>query len=434
MPQNLMVDLTVTLAAGASVTLPHGLTQPNNSATPPFEVRPDRATPIVCTGVTNTTVSFNNPDAAPQTAIFRVWRYHSVNVPDNTAALLWQGASSGGGGGGGFVYQIAWDPNGILSGNQVTTWAELEALAATVDGPILVSLEDSGVSNTYEITGVGVSLARYSFVIGPTQVNGTLFHAVGSNSVDLPRLIYGAFTYTANAAISVDNDIVDYHFEIANYAEFNPEGVTVTATNAGIVRLNIQHNRNALIYLIGGEGAPPCFDCNPDATSSVFLRLTSDSYAGYISPGGATSIIRNNGLGAVNCTFYLNVLTNPVLIPTTDNAGGGTLPVAYNYAPGVQTVGAGAFAGDPAQKANQVHQIDNTTGGVLTITLPPAADNLGQTYTFQKIDNTADTVRVQGDGTDTINGLPSEDLLAQWDTITVWCNPLNPNWFIISRA
>jgi hypothetical protein len=87
--QVLISDLSVTLAGGAVITLPHGLLS-NGVATTPSEIRPNCATAIEVTASDATSVSFVNNASFVQTAIFRCWHYHSVISPLQTT-LAWKG-------------------------------------------------------------------------------------------------------------------------------------------------------------------------------------------------------------------------------------------------------------------------------------------------------------------------------------------------------
>jgi hypothetical protein len=83
------------LAAGASVTVAHGLNY-NNQGVVPTQVLCDRASPIAVTASTTSTVTFTNGGAAAASANFRAEYDHSIHAVGATP-LNWQGATSGGG-------------------------------------------------------------------------------------------------------------------------------------------------------------------------------------------------------------------------------------------------------------------------------------------------------------------------------------------------
>lgn len=88
--QLLATRLTVTaLAAGASITVPHGLKWRGQGIAPTL-ILCDRASPIGVTAATATTITFFNNNSAPETANFRVEYDHSIHAT-GTPAVYWQG-------------------------------------------------------------------------------------------------------------------------------------------------------------------------------------------------------------------------------------------------------------------------------------------------------------------------------------------------------
>jgi hypothetical protein len=90
------------LAGGASVSVPH-LMESNGVGVSPTLVFPDRPTSIAVTGVTATTVTFQNKGVATATANFRVERGWQPEVDASTVTpLLYGGAGNAVGGAGYF--------------------------------------------------------------------------------------------------------------------------------------------------------------------------------------------------------------------------------------------------------------------------------------------------------------------------------------------
>jgi len=71
----------------------------------------------------------------------------------------------------------------------------------------------------------------------------------------------------------------------------------------------------------------------------------------------------------------------------------------------------------------------DATSGNLTITLPPAKIMEGAAYTVKKIDVSANTVTIDGDGSETIDGATTKVLSTQWDVETVTSN--GTAWYLI---
>jgi hypothetical protein len=75
----------------------------------------------------------------------------------------------------------------------------------------------------------------------------------------------------------------------------------------------------------------------------------------------------------------------------------------------------------PLDNFDGVVLLDASSGG-FTLNLPPVATVLkGKTYTFKKIDSTANIITLAGDGSDTIDGSSeiSDRLIKQWQTVTI---------------
>lgn len=94
MPTQLLVNVLAVgpLAAGASITLAHGLAS-NDVSVAPTLVFPDRVTDIIVAATTATTVTFTNTGAAPQSANFRCERGWQPEVDAFAVTQMrWTGA------------------------------------------------------------------------------------------------------------------------------------------------------------------------------------------------------------------------------------------------------------------------------------------------------------------------------------------------------
>ena len=72
----------------------------------------------------------------------------------------------------------------------------------------------------------------------------------------------------------------------------------------------------------------------------------------------------------------------------------------------------------------------DATSGNITINLPSASDyNNAPPITFKKIDASANTVTIDGDGSETIDGATTKVLSAQYNSITIISD--GENWWIV---
>lgn len=81
-----------------------------------------------------------------------------------------------------------------------------------------------------------------------------------------------------------------------------------------------------------------------------------------------------------------------------------------------------------AADANKVLGVD-ASGGAKTITLPTAASIGGRVYSVIKTDSSAYTVTLDGDGSETIDGLTGQVLRQQYDALTVVSD--GTNWKVL---
>jgi hypothetical protein len=82
---------------------------------------------------------------------------------------------------------------------------------------------------------------------------------------------------------------------------------------------------------------------------------------------------------------------------------------------------------DNAEVNDNVILADATSNNI-TITLPPVAEAEGMLLRVKKIDSSVNTVTVDGDGTETIDGATTNVLSAQYDQVTIYCDGVE--WWI----
>lgn len=69
------------------------------------------------------------------------------------------------------------------------------------------------------------------------------------------------------------------------------------------------------------------------------------------------------------------------------------------------------------------------SSGVVTITLPPAANHTNRIYNIKKIDNSINSVTIDGNASETIDGATTVNLTIQYESITLQCD--GTEWWII---
>lgn len=61
----------------------------------------------------------------------------------------------------------------------------------------------------------------------------------------------------------------------------------------------------------------------------------------------------------------------------------------------------------------------DTTSGSVTVTLPPARKCKGRVYDFKKMDASANAMRIEADGSETIDGAAFASTTTQYDSFTL---------------
>ena len=71
----------------------------------------------------------------------------------------------------------------------------------------------------------------------------------------------------------------------------------------------------------------------------------------------------------------------------------------------------------------------DATSGAITINLPAASTVTGRIYNVKKIDNSVNTVTIDPNSTETIDGAATNVISTQWTNIQFQSN--GTNWFIL---
>ena len=81
------------------------------------------------------------------------------------------------------------------------------------------------------------------------------------------------------------------------------------------------------------------------------------------------------------------------------------------------------------ESAQQATILGDATSSGITISLPTAASSTGRLYAIKKIDSSANTVTIDANSSETIDGAVTKTLSAQWETVTLQCD--GSAWFVV---
>ena len=71
----------------------------------------------------------------------------------------------------------------------------------------------------------------------------------------------------------------------------------------------------------------------------------------------------------------------------------------------------------------------DATSNAITVNLPQASTSANLVYNIKKIDSTGNTVTIDGNASETIDGATTSVLATQYDSATIVCD--GSNWFIL---
>lgn len=303
------------------------------------------------------------------------------------------------------------------------------------------------ISNLLRITKIGAYSPQY--LRFDTQEDGQVYTYIKNNSqnltfgskfnqgaggseFDLLRLSWtgvGKGQIIATAQFRLDTTTLNNEF--SQYSI----GVTDKGTYGnGPVYSRLNTNNSGLDFIstvIVSTGAPTLNALN---FGQRYFDFTAKVYYKPVALGTGAS-------DWVSESIY-EILTNKSTSTTLASASNTTYPstlAVKTYIDNEDAVYQKKISGTPLTANYTATLTDHTllvdaTSGNLTITLPTAASAYnttsgGYVFTVKKIDTSANTVTIKGDGAETIDGVNTQVLSTQWMSYQVQSN--GTNWFII---
>jgi hypothetical protein len=115
--------------------------------------------------------------------------------------------------------------------------------------------------------------------------------------------------------------------------------------------------------------------------------------------------------------------------PTTPGTGQVWLDTAATGTGGSGVLTVHTITADATLTASQTVILCDATTGAITVTLPAASANAGRRYFVKKIDSSANTVTIDGNASETIDGDLTATLSLQYEAVLVVCD--SSNWHIL---
>jgi hypothetical protein len=284
--------------------------------------------------------------------------------------------------------------------------------------------------NTLGASGRGLKLTSSS-TAGTSAPNYILEISRTGTQSSASAISYGTFS-SVSAAASSGTNIGHYgtasgallNYGVYGFSDYGVYGISSISSGRGTTGAS-SGNAGSGIYGLHNGSSGTGYAVYGTATGA-----TTTNYGGYFTASGATTNYGTRG-AAIDAS-------------ATTNYGGyfTALSGTNNYA--VYVAGLGAFTGGINMKSNNktadytATALDylitcNATSGNITITLPAAAgsDMTGRTYLVKKTDATGNTVTIDANSSETIDGATTYVMSTQWKYVTIMSN--GSEWFIIGN-
>jgi hypothetical protein len=256
-------------------------------------------------------------------------------------------------------------------------------------------IDAAGATTNYGIRSAGTSYGVYGLSLGASG-RGVWGYTNGASSTSVEA---------TNAATSGTNYGVN---SVANgVGATNNYGGSFTASGA---------TTNVAGYFSGSQFG---LDVLANATSGNKYGIRSQptgagtNYGGYFFATGGTDYSLYTFAGTTNGDYALY-------------SDGGANYLGGSVAMKVQGVN---FAASPFSAEDQTTMMCDATSGNITINLPAISGRIGRIYIIKKTDASVNTVTIDASGSETIDGITTYVLTAQYKYVTIQCN--NAAWFII---
>ena len=155
----------------------------------------------------------------------------------------------------------------------------------------------------------------------------------------------------------------------------------------------------------------PVLMATPTGTDFINRRIITDSPTVLVSDGGA------GGNLSLSTVQDIQVTAKPTFDGLTLTGSIQLQHVSIDSLSSPYTVG------------DETVIIADATGGNITVNLPAAAGATGRLYHVKKIDASANTVTLDGDGTETIDDALTQVLTAQYESVMIFSD--GSEWWIL---
>jgi len=307
---------------------------------------------------------------------------------------------------------------GTLIPNSSTIKAALQALETPLDSALV------DIADLVTLSGVGANSTDLGTFTGTIISDNSTIKTALQELESYSATTSG--TVTSVAALTLGTTGTDLSSSVA------------TATSTPVITLNVPSassvNRGALLAAdwttFNNKQTALVSGTNIKTVNGSTLLGSGDVGTIDVAHGGTslTSTPTNGQLLIGNGTNYtLAGLTAGTGISVTN--GVGTITIANTGTSFSPTTVANSVSYTEAGTTGFKTSLCDATGGAIVVTLPLVASATGLIYTVKKIDSSANTVTLDGNGVETIDGVTTQVISAQYDSLTITSD--GSTWWII---
>ena len=331
---------------------------------------------------------------------------------------------------GGLTFRF-YNDNLTTKGDYLTiSAAGVVSIPGGISGTVPASAVTAGTFGAGAYTFPG-ALAITGALTGVTTL--TTSGAINGQTISSAASFTGTVNVTGNLTVDTDTLFVDAANNRVGIGTATPgQRLVVQNTSAAPYISIIAGASSAMGLLMGTTGNTVDGQIVYSNSTQAMTFVTASTVRAHIDASG------NVGIGTTSPAATLDVVGT---VATSGTINGQTISATANFTGTVAvastlTVGGGIKL--PVKTVNAtsitITTSDHTvladaSGNVITANLPTAASASGYQFTIKKIDSSANTVTIDGNGSETIDGATTAVITMQWESVTVQSN--GTAWYIL---
>lgn len=274
-------------------------------------------------------------------------------------------------------------------------------------------------------TGTNIGVAGTARNTSGNQIGGFFGLNIGTPSFTSAALIADNSNQTSPIFLARDNGTIVFSIidggntgiGTANPITDADKPLTVSGSSGGLILFQDRSGASdAKNVFIGPEGGLVNFGLLNDAQNNGtnFFTITRSGF----------------DVSSIDLKTGIHPTTSRLFIDGSGNVGiGTTAPNSVSHIVGSQSSSITTVSTTTTLDATHFVVLADATSGTITINLPAVSTLTGRRYTVKKIDGSANTVVLDGNGSETIDGATTQTLSGIYESLTIQNN--GTAWFIV---